>query len=745
MTNLFLALLLSLCQASIPAVAQTDTVSRDSARVQMAERIVVSVSKWDEEQRSVSRQITVVSAQDVRADNPQTAADLLSTTGEVYVQKSQAGGGSPRLRGFAANNVLMVIDGIRLNNAIYRSGNLQNIIQIDPNSLERTEVLFGPGSVQYGSDALGGVITFQTHQPRYSDTIVRYHGSSMLRFSSATNEKTVSSDLEIQGDGLASYTAVTFSDFGDVISGGTFNPQVPDFGRRDWFVTRLNGIDTQVVNTNPLCQVYSGYNQINVLERLRVNISESWNMNALLMFTTSSNIPRYDRLVDLRTQNDVSRPRNAEWYYGPQLLSLNAVTLNGTNVSSWADDLAVTASYQWYEESRHSRPFQSPWLRNQHERVSILSINADARLRIGHPKYERDVYYGIEVSHQGVTSTAYESNIVTTIVRPVTTRYPDGGSTYDTYAGYGMLRWGFTESLSISAGIRATSIALGSAFSDTTLFRLPFTRIEMHPSALTGSIGATWLPAERLAVHANVASGFRAPNVDDAAKVFDSEPGRIVVPNPLLGPVYVTTVEAGIELEFAEDWTFTTNAYRSWLQDAMEQRPYRLNGQDTIEFNGVPSEVNALQNVGRGKIEGVSVGIRGDVTPDLSFVTTATYTSGRDLTYDVPLEHVVPAFGMAQLSWRPSRELVLTALVEWSAAWLESEISPADRPLVNINFPPGGLPSWTVAHVRASYSPLSWLTMQGAIENMLDLQYRTAGSGISAPGRNFRFTLRTTW
>jgi hemoglobin/transferrin/lactoferrin receptor protein len=711
----------------------------------MAERIVVSVSKWDEEQRSVSRQITVVSAQDVRANNPQTAADLLSTTGEVYVQKSQAGGGSPRLRGFAANNVLMVVDCVRLNNAIYRSGNLQNIIQIDPNSLERTEVLFGPGSVQYGSDALGGVITFQTHQPRYSDTLVRYHGSSMLRISSATNEKTLSSDLEIQGDGLASYTAVTFSDFGDVISGGRFNPQVPDFGRRDWYVTRLNGVDTQVVNTSPLRQVYSGYSQINVLERLRANISESWNMNALLMFTTSSNIPRYDRLVELRTQNDVSRPRSAEWYYGPQLLSLNAITLNGTNVSSWADDIAITASYQWCKESRHSRPFQSDWLRNQQERVSILSLNVDTRLRIGNPEYDRDVYYGIEVSHQDVTSTAHESNIVTTIARPAVTRYPDGGSTYDTYAAYGMLRWGFTESLSISAGIRATSIALGSAFSDTTLFRVPFTNIEMRPSALTGSIGATWLPAERLAVHANVASGFRAPNVDDAAKVFDSEPGRIVVPNPLLGPVYVTTAEAGIELEFAEDWTFTTNAYRSWLQDAMEQRPFRLNGQDTIEFNGVPSEVTALQNVGRGKIEGVSVSIRGDVTPKLSFTATTTYTYGRDLTNDVPLEHVVPAFGMVSLSWKASRELVLSAQAEWSAAWLEPDISPADRPLVNINFPPGGLPAWAVAHVRAAYSPLPWLTMQGAIENMFDLQYRTAGSGISAPGRNIRFTLRTTW
>jgi len=738
----FIPLTACLAVAASIASAQTDSVQHDSLQSTRSEQIVVTASRWDEQRRSVPRQITTVTARSIREASQPTTADLLASTGEVYVQKSQAGGGSPRLRGFAANNVLMVVDGIRLNNAIYRSGNLQNIIQVDANALDRVEVLFGPGSVQYGSDALGGVITFHTQQPSYSAGPLHVQGGGLLRTASATGEKTASADVELQWSDVASYTAVTYSSIDDVHSGSNFSSQAPTFGRRDWFVSRINGRDTQVVNPDPLKQIQSGYNQINVLERIRIGLSDDWSVNTLMMFTTSSNIPRYDRLVETRTRNGVTLPRSAEWYYGPQLLSLNAVTLSGTNVGSWADDITLTASYQWYEESRHSRNFGSDLLRNQNERVAILSMNADARLRIGERQFDRDLYYGIEVSRQDIASTANTRDIVSNTIAPAITRYPNGGSTYDTYAAYSMLRWGFSESLAMSAGIRLTSISLQSMISDTTLFRLPFTSIELHPSALTGSIGMTWLSLENVTIHANLASGFRAPNVDDAAKVFDSEPGRVVVPNPGLGPVYVTTAEAGIDLQVDDGWIITANVYQSWLRDAMEQRAFTLNGRDSIEFNDVMSQVDALQNVGKGSIQGVSLLIRGELTSELLLHASATYTYGRDVTNDVPLEHVVPAYGAAQLRWHPLQQLTLIAQLQWSAAWLESDIAPADKPLVNINFPPGGLPAWTIGNIRASYDVCRWLTAQASLENIFDLQYRSAGSGISAPGRNIMVALR---
>src|SRR5690606_19397902 len=74
----------------------------------------------------------------------QTAADLVGSTGQVFIQKSQYGGGSPMIRGFSANRILIVVDGVRMNNAIFRSGNLQNIISIDPNTIQSGEVILGP-------------------------------------------------------------------------------------------------------------------------------------------------------------------------------------------------------------------------------------------------------------------------------------------------------------------------------------------------------------------------------------------------------------------------------------------------------------------------------------------------------------------------------------------------------------------------------------------------------------------------
>jgi hemoglobin/transferrin/lactoferrin receptor protein len=94
--------------------------------------------------------------------NPQTSADLLANSGHVFVQKSQLGGGSPMIRGFSTNRVLITVDGIRLNNAIFRGGNVHNVISINPFNIEKTEIILGSGSVIYGSDAIGGVMNFYT-------------------------------------------------------------------------------------------------------------------------------------------------------------------------------------------------------------------------------------------------------------------------------------------------------------------------------------------------------------------------------------------------------------------------------------------------------------------------------------------------------------------------------------------------------------------------------------------------------
>src|SRR5210317_41068 len=175
----------------------------------------MSVSKWEQQQKDVPQKIIGINAQNIAFNQPQTAADLLQQSGNVYVQKSQLGGGSPMIRGFAANRLLLSVDGVRMNNAIFRGGNLQNVIALDPFSIENTEVTLGSGSVIYGSDAIGGVMSFYTQSPKlsYSDSL-QFRSNAVVRYSSANNENTGHFDFNLGFKKWAFITNATYSNFG---------------------------------------------------------------------------------------------------------------------------------------------------------------------------------------------------------------------------------------------------------------------------------------------------------------------------------------------------------------------------------------------------------------------------------------------------------------------------------------------------------------------------------------------------
>ena len=272
--SMFAASLVVLCAPVIASSFVGDSTGVDSTRVVEMPPMVISASRWQERSSTVSRQILRMDVRDVQQRNPGTMADLVESSGEVFMQRSQMGGGSPRLRGFAANSVLLVVDGVRLNNAIYRSGNLQNLIQLDANALSSTEVLFGPGSVQYGSDAMGGVLVFTTKDPLLSPSGFFAHTSSLARYASATTERTLSAEASFSWENVATYTSVTASMFGDVRSGRTMPSAAPTFGLRTFEVKRLDGRDSVVATSDPHLQSPSGYSQVNVLQKVLWKIDD---------------------------------------------------------------------------------------------------------------------------------------------------------------------------------------------------------------------------------------------------------------------------------------------------------------------------------------------------------------------------------------------------------------------------------------------------------------------------------------
>ncbi len=543
--------------------------------------------------------------------NAQTSADLIQNSGAAFVQKSQQGGGSPVLRGFEASRVLLVVDGVRMNNAIYRAGHLQNIITMDNAALDRAEILFGPASTVYGTDALGGAICFYTKSPVFAAAGegLKTGGNAFFRYGTVNEEKTAHADISLGGQKAAALTSFTFSDFGDLRMGknngfGSF------FGKRNFYAERIDGRDSLVRNPDPYVQTFSGYRQYDFLEKIILHPTANSSHTLNVQYSTSSDIPRYDRLTDPAPNGGLA---SAEWYYGPQKRLLAAYTLGLNEIGWFNGGLRVTASYQDIEESRHNRNFGNARRTDRIENVQVFGLVADA----GKNWQQQSMHLGIDVQYNDVKSTARRIHIETGEKTPQSTRYPDGGSKMTQAAVYATHAWqpARNAAWSFSEGIRAGSAGLHARFRDTTFFPFPFDEAKQSSPVISGNLGAVWnSPGEsgwRVAL--NGSTGFRMPNVDDLTKVFDSQPGSVVVPNPDIKPEKTYNLDINITRSIAGRLRWENVLWATAFRDAIVTGVSLFDGQDSIEYDGKRSRVLASQNKRRADLWGFQTGIDADV------------------------------------------------------------------------------------------------------------------------------------
>lgn len=711
-------------------------VSLAERSVMMGE-VFVSASKREQDQTEIPQKITRIGSEQIQFNNPQTSADLLQKSGKVFVQKSQQGGGSPMIRGFAANSVLIAVDGIRMNNAIFRSGNLQNVISIDANTLDNTEVLFGPGSIIYGSDALGGVMNFQTKNPSlsYSESHVS-EINALARYSSADNERTFHVDADFGYEEWGFLTSATYSNFDDLQAGGDFYDEYPDFGKRKEYVVRRNGTDTVVENDDVRLQRFSGYQQLNLMQKIRYEPSADWKADYGFHYSTTTDIPRYDRLIE-REQGANGSFVNSEWYYGPQIWMMNNLKVNYATDITLFDNVSTVLSHQWFEESRNDRKFDDPWLRNREENVHVYMLNLDFDKFFNE---ENELFYGLEGVYNHVSSTASARNIITETKESVATRYPDGGSSYLQFAGYAKYQKELGEKITAVGGLRYSHIVLNSKFTSNQFYDFPYDRIKLNTGTLNGSLGFTYRPLKNLQVSLNGSSGFRAPNVDDAAKVFDSEPGTIVVPNSNLDPEHSYNIDFSIIKRFEDMARLEINTFYTWLRDAMVRRDFTFNGSDSLLYDGTLSKVEAVVNAGKAYIYGISAGFNAETSKYLSFDTNVTYTYGRDLIHNEPLRHVAPVFGRVGLNYKRDK-IRIEAYTEFNTTKRISDFSPSEQNKTHL-YTEDGSPGWLTLNMAAYYHINEQIQVHAGVDNILDKHYRPYSSGISAPGRNISLTLR---
>ena len=714
--------------------------------------IVLTTRLNDEKLKTTAGRKVVLHAKEIERLNTQTTAKLLEKRAGIHVQKSQMGGGSPVLRGFEANRVLLMLDGVRLNNAIYRGGHLQNIISVDNASLEQVDIFFGPSNSIHGSDALGGVIHMKTKRPVFTENRKIVHAFKS-RYATANKGSSSHYDMKYTGVDFALYTSISHSDFNDLRMGSK-----RIHGYSQWGVVKShveNGVELQ--NQEPNSQKNTGYSQTDLMQKIIFQTAPDSTLTGNVQYSNSTNFPRFDKQNDYLTisydpnsgQTIFQDLKYAAWHYGPQKRIFSSLQLDHSLNTRLMDSAQVIFAYQDISESRHVQKYKSKDSTDRHENVYVQSINMNFK--------KNEIHYGFEYYRNEVHSEAYLTNDKEKRSLSPQTRYPNGGSSMDTWASYLTYSKKVGEKLKINSGLRYTKNQLKGVFhSEEHVWEVPFDKIAQKNACLTGNLGLVYAPDKSWKIASTIYTGFHAPNIDDTGKLFYKS-NLLTLPNPELKPEHTKSVELTISKKIDRRALISLNAHYTLIEDVI----MKLTADQVWDVNPDPtevfSEIKTNRNAGKAEIYGATASFSMRVARKLTLESDYTLIKGRNKETDLPFPHIPPSFGKTALyadfdSWRGSLFVLYNGRKSKEDYDLESGTDNLEEsPIVWAQSQEGnwikeyqGTPSWYTINMSASSRLSERIHLQMAIENIFDHHYKTFSSGISAPGRNFILTIKAS-
>ena len=719
---------------------------------QNLEEVILSVARNASKRRQIAEKVSIINNRQIVALRPATGADLISLSPGVRIQKSQGGGGSPVLRGFEANRLLLVLDGVRMNNAIYRSGHLQNAITIHPNIIERVEVVFGSSSVGYGSDALGGVIHYYTKNPLInSEEKIKTQFSS--DFSSANTSSINSISTEVSFKKWASLTSLSHSGFGDIRMGKNRIHGYENWGLTPYY--SLNDRNTYnplpIKNENPLIQKNTGYNQVDLLQKFLLQVNNQTQLVLNLQYSNSSDIFRYDKLAEQKNNS----LKYAEWYYGPQKRFLFSPQLKIFPEKKYLNSGKITFAFQNLEESRINRFFNSLTRKYQTEKVNALSINGDFEFKF---MEKSSISYGFEGVYNDVSSFAFEQDLILrqnkitgyTPRLPIPTRYPSNGSSYESYAAYLNWIWDLNSQLTLNAGVRFTSTYLDASWKEFYNINALLSEVNLDADALTGTLALTYRPNKITQWNAILSNGFRNPNIDDIGKIRESKE-TLIVPNPFLYPEYAYNFELGIThyLPKAKNY-FSIRGFSTLISRHIGRDNYIIftdkttPNLNTILYNGLEVSTLANENLGNRYLFGGSLDGNLNLTDNLSLRADLSIIEAIKSEQYGPLPSISPVFGSILLTYQ-NKDWYTNLQYQFSGSKnpgdysLGGEDGLEETPLISESQRLyAGTPSWSEFSILTQYQLYEKVFLRFGLDNIFDVHYRSFASGISAPGRNFK-------
>ena len=724
---------------------------------QNLEEVILSVARSESNVNQIAEKVSVIKSEDLFLSSPASGAELLELSPGVRVQKSQGGGGSPIIRGFEANRVLIVVDGVRMNNAIYRSGHLQNSITIDPNNIERAEVIFGSSSVGYGSDALGGVIHYYTKSP-----ILK--GSEKIKSSFTSNYTSANQGLSnnfitnYSSENWGSITSLSISKFGDIKMGET-----RDHGFDEWGLTPLYSENSRYsyysqpsTNSNENVQKNTGYSQVDLFQKFLIKLGDTNLLNINIQFSESSDIDRFDQL-SITKGNSL---KFSEWYYGPQKRLLISPSLKIFPNRKFMKKGVITFGFQKINESRIKRRFNALNRSHQIEDLQVFSLNGDFDTSLNDT---HSISYGVESTYNYNYSKAYDQIIeiqgdkITGLSKKfaIPTRYPSNGSSYTSFASYVNWSWNMSEFFTFNIGTRLTFTGLKASWNDIISVNPQLSEVTLNSEALTTTVSIKLRPSKRVQINTVLSSGFRNPNIDDIGKIRENN-GLLVVPNTFLKPEYAYNLDLGIDFRSLNNRNYISlRGFSTIISRHIGRDEYVVYSDittpdlSTVIYNGEEVTTISNKNLGNRFIHGFSIDGFSQINNNLKFDYGITYTEGdKNETYG-PLPSISPLFGSIALSYS-KRGLNLKAMYKFSEAKSPGEYSfggedGLDETPFTINSEGLlnylGTPKWSDLSIYGSKNISSTVTLRIGLTNVFDTHYRTFASGISAPGRSFQLGL----
>ena len=724
---------------------------------QNLEEVILSVARSESNVNQIAEKVSVIKSEDLFLSSPASGAELLELSPGVRVQKSQGGGGSPIIRGFEANRVLIVVDGVRMNNAIYRSGHLQNSITIDPNNIERAEVIFGSSSVGYGSDALGGVIHYYTKSPILKDS-EKIKSSFTSNYTSANQGLSNNFITNYSSENWGSITSISISKFGDIKMG-----ENREHGFKSWGLTPLYSENSRYSyysqpssNSNENIQKNTGYSQVDLFQKFLVKIGDTNLLNINIQFSESSDIDRFDQL-SITKGNSL---KFSEWYYGPQKRLLISPSLKIFPNRKFMKKGVITFGFQKINESRIKRKFNSFNRSHQIENLKVFSLNGDFDTSFNN---DHSISYGIESTYNYNYSKAYDQiieiqgNQVTGLGNKfaIPTRYPSDGSSYTSFASYVNWSWNMSEFFTFNIGTRLTFTGLKASWNDIISVNPQLSEVNLNSKALTTTVSIKLRPSKRVQINTVLSSGFRNPNIDDIGKIRENN-GLLVVPNTFLKPEYAYNLDLGIDFRSLNNKNYISLRGFSTIISRHIGRDEFVVFSDittpdlsTVIYNEEEVTTISNKNLGNRFIHGFSIDGFTKMTNSLKFDYSMTYTKGDDNENYGPLPSISPLFGSFALSYS-KKGVNLKAIYKFAEAKNPGEYSfggedGLDETPFIINseglLSYLGTPKWSDLSIFGSKNISSSVTLRLGLTNVFDSHYRTFASGISAPGRSFQLGL----